>query len=224
MGAAERPAGHAALMDGVYHHQRHIYDLTRKYYLLGRDRMLAGLDVPPGGSVLELGCGTGRNLMLAARRYPDASFFGLDISAEMLETARVAVMRGGLADRVRLAAGDATGFDTEALFGQAAFDRVFISYSLSMIPDWRKAIAAALSVLRPGGELHIVDFGRQERLPRWFGQALRAWLAKFHVEPRQSLRLTLEVECGRRDRSLSYRTLYRGYAIHAVAAVHLSID
>jgi S-adenosylmethionine-diacylgycerolhomoserine-N-methlytransferase len=220
MGSAQRSAGHAALMDGVYRRQRHIYDLTRKYYLLGRDRMLAGLDVPPGGSVLELGCGTGRNLMLAARRYPDARFFGLDISAEMLETAQAAVIRGGLADRVSLAAGDATGFDAEALFGQAVFERVFISYSLSMIPDWKKAITAALLALRPGGELHIVDFGRQERLPRWFGKALRAWLAKFHVEPRRSLRTTLELECGRQDRELSFQTLYRGYAVHAVAAAY----
>ena len=75
-------------MDGVYRYQRHFYDLTRKYYLLGRDRMIAGLDVPPDGTVLELGCGTGRNIVLAARRYPDARFFGLDISAEMLETAQ----------------------------------------------------------------------------------------------------------------------------------------
>ena len=74
-------------MDGVYRYQRHIYDLTRKYYLLGRDRMLRGLDVPPEGTVLELGCGTGRNIVLAARRYPAARFFGLDISAAMLETA-----------------------------------------------------------------------------------------------------------------------------------------
>ena len=34
---------HAELMDGVYRHQRHIYDSTRKYYLLGRDRLIAGL-------------------------------------------------------------------------------------------------------------------------------------------------------------------------------------
>jgi S-adenosylmethionine-diacylgycerolhomoserine-N-methlytransferase len=57
-------------MDGVYRRQRHFYDLTRKYYLLGRDRMIAGLGVPPNGTVLELGCGTGRNIILAARHHP----------------------------------------------------------------------------------------------------------------------------------------------------------
>ena len=45
---------HKGLMDGVYRYQRHIYDLTRKYYLLGRDGLIADLDVPAGGAVLEM--------------------------------------------------------------------------------------------------------------------------------------------------------------------------
>ena len=54
---------HGDLMDRLYRHQRHIYDLTRKYYLLGRDELIAELDPPPHGTVLEIGCGTGRNLL-----------------------------------------------------------------------------------------------------------------------------------------------------------------
>ena len=158
-------------MDGVYRHQRHIYDLTRKYYLLGRDRLLAGLDVPPEGTVLELGCGTGRNIVLAARRYPDARFFGLDISAAMLETAAGKLARESIAGRTMLAQGDATDFDAPKLFGRHRFDRVFISYALSMIPGWEKTIELGLQALAPGGSLHVVDFGQQERLPR--GSAAR---------------------------------------------------
>ncbi len=178
-GGRERDGGHAALMDGVYRWQRHIYDATRKYYLLGRDRMIAGLDVPPGGAVLELGCGTGRNLLLAARRYPRARFYGLDISAEMLATADATLSRRALRDRVALARADATRFDAQALFGRAAFDRIFVSYALSMIPGWERAVDAALAALSPGGSLHVVDFGQQERLPGWFAAMLRAWLARF---------------------------------------------
>lgn len=209
-------AGHAALMDGVYRYQRHVYDLTRKYYLLGRDRLIEGLDVPPGGSVLELGCGTGRNIALAARRYPTARFYGLDISSAMLETARGNLLAENLGGRVLLAQGDATGFDAEALFGRSRFDRVYFSYALSMIPDWERAVTAAASSLAIGGSLHVVDFGQQERLPRWFRAALHAWLARFHVEPRVMLPAALAAEAETTGVRLSFAPLYRGYAVHAV--------
>lgn len=211
-------SSHAELMDGVYRHQRHFYDLTRKYYLLGRDRLIDGLSPPDGGSVLELGCGTGRNLIQAARTFPRAQLCGLDISAAMLATAEAATARHGLASRVSLALGDASEFDAQALFGRAGFDRVFISYALSMIPQWRETLAAALETLNEGGSLHVVDFGRQERMPSWSRSALRGWLAKFHVAPRDELGEVLESECRRIGASLQFDSLYRGYAVHAVAA------
>jgi S-adenosylmethionine-diacylgycerolhomoserine-N-methlytransferase len=222
MSATELPASHAELMDGVYRWQRHIYDLTRKYYLLGRDRMVAGLDVPAGGTVLELGCGTGRNIILAARRYRDARFFGLDISSGMLETATAAIAREGLSRRVALARGDATDFDPKALFSVASFDRVFVSYSLSMIPGWEKTVSTALAALSPAGSLHVVDFGQQEALPRWFRTLLRGWLRKFHVEPRETLRDVLESESRRTGATSRFRTLYRGYAWLAVVGPRCS--
>lgn len=216
MSTTELPASHAELMDGVYRWQRHIYDLTRKYYLLGRDQMISGLEVPAGGTVLELGCGTGRNIILAARRYPDARFFGLDISAEMLETAGAAIAREGLSGAVVLARGDATDFNAKALFGLERFDRIFVSYSLSMIPGWEKTVSAALAALAPGGELHVVDFGQQEGLPRWFRSLLRGWLRKFHVAPRETLREVLESDSARIGASLRFQKLYRGYTWLAV--------
>ena len=88
----------AAAMDAIYRHQRFIYDLTRRPYLFGRDQMLAELEPPPGGSVLEIGCGTARNLLCAARLYPDAEFFGIDVSEEMLKTARASIARSPFRD------------------------------------------------------------------------------------------------------------------------------
>ncbi len=179
------PAEHAARMDAIYAAQRHIYDLTRKYYLLGRDRLIAGLDLGDGGHVLEIGCGTARNLALAAKAWPKAQFYGLDISAEMLKSARTTLERRGI--QASLALGDAARFDPAALFGRSRFDRVVFSYTLSMIPPWREALEQGCALLASGGEVHVVDFGRQERLPRWFGSALKAWLARFHVTPRDDL-------------------------------------
>lgn len=176
---------HAGRMDAVYARQRHIYDLTRKYYLLGRDRLVERLKPPPSGTVLEIGCGTGRNLIAVARRYPDARLFGLDISAAMLATARANIAKAGLSARITVAQGDATAFDPAALFGLAKFDRVFMSYTLSMIPDWQSAVAQAARVT--DGQLASVDFGQQAGLPGWWRTMLFAWLKKFHVTPRDAL-------------------------------------
>ncbi|TIV07506.1 MAG: SAM-dependent methyltransferase, partial [Mesorhizobium sp.] len=90
------------------------------------------------------------------------------------------------------------------------------SYSLSMIPGWEKTVSAALAALSPGGSLHVVDFGQQEALPRWFRKLLRGWLRKFHVEPREALRSVMASESERIGASFRFRTLYRGYAWLAV--------
>lgn len=64
---------HAAQhMDRMYRRQRHIYDASRKFYLLGRDNLIRETQPPQGGSILEIGCGTARNLIRAASVYPSA--------------------------------------------------------------------------------------------------------------------------------------------------------
>ena len=186
--AEEAPADARVRMDRMYRHQRHIYDLTRKYYLLGRDRAIGRLEVMPGDLVCEVGCGTARNLVALARRHRDARFFGLDASAAMLETANSSLARAGLTRRVTLRHGLAEELDGERDFGLAQpFDTIFFAYSISMIPTWREAIARAIVNLRPGGALAVVDFWDQRDLPRWFGKSLRAWLALFDVHPRFDL-------------------------------------
>ena len=204
---------HGGMMDDVYRTQRHFYDLTRKYYLLGRDRLIAELDPPAGGSVLEIGCGTGRNLVAVGRRYPGVRLYGVDISAEMLTSARKSIARAGMEDRTLLAEGDAADFDPAALFGQATFDRVFISYALSMIPDWQGALKQAAQCVAPGGRLDIVDFGQQDALPKLWRSGLFAWLAKFHVAPRADLGPTLAKLADQIGSAGHCRSLYRGYAI-----------
>jgi len=179
---ASLPQDHAALMDRVYRGQRHIYDATRKYFLFGRDRLIEGLNIAPGQTLLEVGCGTGRNLSLAAKRWKGAELFGLDISEEMLASARKT-----LGPRAMLRQADACAFNPQALFGHNGFDHVMISFALSMIPDWQGALAMACDTLAPGGTLHIVDFGDAQGLPGLARQALNGWLTRFHVSPRLDL-------------------------------------
>ena len=218
MSAVDNPPlpGHAAQMDATYALQRHIYDLTRKYYLLGRDRLITGLNAPQGGSILELGCGTARNLVLAARRYPDAHLFGLDISAEMLKTAAAKLTGSSAGQRITLARADAARFDAPSLFGQPRFDRIFCSYPLSMIPGWQSTLAIAAQCLTPGGSLHLVDFGQQDRLPRTFQRALHVWLARFHVTPRAELFEVCEALGAQQGLHVRLDSLYRDYARAAI--------
>lgn len=199
---------HGDLMDRIYRHQRHFYDATRKYYLLGRDELIEALAPPEAGTVLEIGCGTGRNLLSVRRRYPAARLYGLDISEAMLETAR-AHSQGR---NIVYATADAAAFDPQALFGVAHFDRVFISYALSMIPPWQAVLASASRMLAPGGELHIVDFGQQERLPGLFRRGLRTWLSWFHVTPRAELRGEVEDVARQAGALVEFRAVKRGYA------------
>lgn len=203
-------------MDGIYRRQRYVYDLSRKYFLLGRDQLLGGLDPPEGGTILEVACGTGRNLILAARRYPSARLYGFDISNEMLDTARSSIARAGLSDRIRVTTGDATRFSPAELFGIARADRVFISYALSMIPPWREALQEAWGAVAPGGSLHIADFGQQSELPGWFRTGLRAWLGRFSVEPRPDLESEMAALASRAGARLDFERLRRDYAWLAV--------
>lgn len=205
-------------MDAMYRYQRHIYDLTRKFYLLGRDGLIEKLDARPGTRVLEIGCGTGRNLITAAEAYPQARFFGVDVSHEMLASAEKSIAKAGLCERVQVAHADATNFDPAGLIGVSKFDRVFISYTLSMIPAWEGVLDSALSLLANGGQLHIVDFGGQERLPAWFRGLLRRWLAAFHVTPRDDMEARLRERLAGRHLRLNMTRPYLGYAQHAIVA------
>ena len=202
---------HAALMDRIYRHQRYIYDFTRKYYLFGRDRLIKQLALTPGARVIEVGCGTSRNLIKIAKAYPDAVLFGLDASSEMLAASEKAIRRAGLEGRIKLVLAYAEDL-SPGLFGETApFDVAVFSYSLSMIPDWRKALAAAHGALAPSGKVQVVDFGDLKGLSPFGERLLRRWLGLFHVAPREELLKTIEGE-GRGARPSGLRLLAGRYA------------
>jgi S-adenosylmethionine-diacylgycerolhomoserine-N-methlytransferase len=184
--------GHGALMDRVYRRQRHFYNLTRRYYLIGRDRLIRQLKSHPGDSAVSTVSGSGRNLFAFARCYPGARLFGFDASQAMLETASRAVEQAGLSARIALRHGYAEDLTPGLFAEEQAFDCAIFSYSLSMIPDWRRAVSQADTALSAGGRLHIVDFGDLAGLGRFGASALRYWLRLFHVEPRAEILRALE--------------------------------
>jgi S-adenosylmethionine-diacylgycerolhomoserine-N-methlytransferase len=203
----------AARMDRMYGLQRHLYDVTRRYYLLGRDRLIATLDAGPGEAFCEVGCGTGRNLVKAARRYPATAWYGVDPSAEMLKTARRSLHRSGLGGRVSLARAEAASLVPARDLGlERGLDGAFFSYTLSMVPQWQEAIDHTLTLVRPGGTLAAVDFGDQGGLPRWFRRLLFAWLARFGVQYRPEVAAHFRTLAAEGAGHLEIEPLFRGYA------------
>lgn len=203
-------------MNEIYAKQRHIYDISRKYYLLGRDQLINDLNPPHKGNVLEIGCGTGRNLTKAAQKFPNANYFGIDISDEMLKSANQLIAKNKLDNKISLANADATSFDPVTLFDIEKFDRIFISYSLSMIPDWQRTQREAIRHLADDGSLHMVDFGQQSGLPKSFKWLLTKWLELFHVTPRAELQ-NVALDLAEHDgRTLKFDKPFRDYAQYAV--------
>lgn len=209
-------ADDAERMDRHYRFQRYIYDGTRTHYLIGRQHLIQQLQPSGGQSVLEIGCGTAWNLARAARAYPRARLYGVDVSNAMLDTARASLTRQGLAARVTLAQGDATSFDPGAALGVTNFDRVFFSYALSMIPRWQDALDHAAGMIAPGGSLHVVDFGQCAALPAAFRHALFAFLRHYTVTPRADLDASLRAVASRHGLGVTTTRLHRGYTDYAV--------
>jgi S-adenosylmethionine-diacylgycerolhomoserine-N-methlytransferase len=133
----------------------------------------------------------------------------------MLRTAHGKIMRAGVQHRVSVAAGDATASAADELFGRAHYDRVLISYALSMIPPWREAAVTAAGNVAPDGMLHIVDFGNFAGFSAWLHRAQFNWLDRFSVTPIHGL----ESKLSRLAQSLAFTPtvsrLCGGYTIHA---------
>ncbi len=118
--------------------------------------------VRPGDRVLDLGCGPANQLVQVARLNPHAHFIGLDVSAGMLERARQTIERCGV-ENIETVPGDMT---TLAKFPDHLFDCVMSTMSLHHLPDevaLQDALRAARRVLKPGGSLYLIDFGRLKR-------------------------------------------------------------
>jgi ubiquinone/menaquinone biosynthesis C-methylase UbiE len=123
----------------------HVYDRL----LLGDRR--ASICSRAKGRTLELAIGTGLNLLFFPR---DVELVGIDVSADMLAVAGHHARELGL--EVELKVGDAQALDLP----DSSFDTVVATLFLSTVPDPRLAAAEAWRVLKPGGQLLLLDHVR----------------------------------------------------------------
>ncbi len=150
-----RRGSHAERLEAFYAPQASRYDAFRERLLHGRGELIKELidthAVPPGGRLVELGAGTGRNLMffgdqLSTLAHVDA----VDLCPSLVSEAR---RRTQAMATVQIHQADACSWRPEA-----PVDIVYLAYALTMIPDWKGAIDNAIAMLKPGGHLGVVDF------------------------------------------------------------------
>jgi S-adenosylmethionine-diacylgycerolhomoserine-N-methlytransferase len=166
-------SGHAALdsLHGYYRWHAHFYDATRWAFLFGRTALIrsAAERLRPR-RILEVGCGTGRNLVELARYFPHAQIVGLDLSPDMLSKARKKTQIYG--PRVTLLEGV---YSFPVSCGDP-FDLIVFSYCLSMInPGFAEVLRLCDQDLSSRGHLALVDF--HDTRFGWF----RRWMGLNHV-------------------------------------------
>ena len=204
-------------MNKMYRWTRYVYDASRKYYLLGRDRLIERIQPEHHEHVCEVGCGTARNLIKLVYRYPHVHFYGIDASDEMLNTARSSLRKQQLDDTVQIKQGFAQNFDPKDLFDlDTPLNKIVFSYALSIIPPWKDSIDHALELLPLGGEIHIVDFGGMEEHPAFFRAFLFWWLKLFHVYHKPEIMEYLKALEAEGQGTLNVQNLYKGYSYIAV--------
>ena len=154
-----------------YRFHARIYDVTRWSFLFGRADLierLASRHAP--ANVLEIGCGTGTNLVRMARRFLEARLTGLDLSADMLARARRRLAPYG--DWITLLHQPYAGLPDH----RPGFDLIVLSYCLSMInPGWEAVIANVRQDLAANGLIAVVDFHDSDQA------AFRRWMGVNHV-------------------------------------------
>jgi S-adenosylmethionine-diacylgycerolhomoserine-N-methlytransferase len=154
-----RRGSHAERLAAFYGPQAGQYDAFRERLLQGRAELIAGLidglidrrGSLDGARVIELGGGTGRNLLFFGERLAElAEVEVVDLCRPLIDEAR---RRAAGWPSVRVIEADACAYRPAE-----PADLVYFSYALTMIPDWRAAIDNAVAMLAPGGLLGVVDF------------------------------------------------------------------
>lgn len=154
-----------------------IYDATRWSFLFGRGELTDLISQQSGlNSILEVGCGTGKNLLDLRQGLPETQLCGVDVSGAMLAVSHKRLDKLSVPVQLHCGLYDAN------FKPQTPPDLILFSYALSMFnPGWEQAIEDAYQQLAPGGVIAVVDFHGSR-----FG-LFRRWMQVNHVRMQRHL-------------------------------------
>ncbi|MFQ5351754.1 MAG: class I SAM-dependent methyltransferase [Candidatus Binatia bacterium] len=123
-----------------------------------KELLVAQAGIEPGARVLDLGCGTGTLSIMVKRAHPSATVVALDADPKILRIAREKVARAGVDVDLR------QGLASSPPFDPRSFDRVLSSLVFHHLAadSKRLALIKVMELLRPGGELHVADWGEPQ--------------------------------------------------------------
>jgi ubiquinone/menaquinone biosynthesis C-methylase UbiE len=151
------------------------YDFIQKYIVRDvryKNLLIEQADIRAGQSVLDLGCGTGTLAIMVKQKHPSTEVTGLDADPDMLKVARYKSAQSKAPVKFDV------GFTNNLPYPDETFDRVISSIMIHHLktPDKKKTAEEVFRVLKPGGQLHIVDFGKPVT---WYGKLLGPFLHRF---------------------------------------------
>ena len=134
-------------------------DVTSSFAGIGNPHAIAR--IPAGATVVDIGCGAGTDLLLAARRTgPEGRAIGVDMTEAMRRRASEGAAACGLG-HVDVRGGDATSLPVD----DRSIDVVISNGVLNLVPEKERAIAEIARILKPGGRVQIADIVIGEMLP-----------------------------------------------------------
>jgi ubiquinone/menaquinone biosynthesis C-methylase UbiE len=130
-------------------------------------------DLPTGATVLDLGCGSGLDSLIAARRVgPTGKVIGLDFSEAMVTRARQAAAEAGLTN-VEFRRADAEGLP----IGDASIDVAIVNGLINLVPARDEIFRQLARGVRPGGAVYCAEVILREPLPPEEAANIANWFA-----------------------------------------------